>query len=97
MGEVVGVEFFLDVQEQNLIELGDRFGAPVVLLHQGLTGSSGVFGLFALNQFGVQAQLLRYEGLKVKDQAVLPPLGHQVKTCSDQVQDHLIFLDHLGF
>ena len=96
MRHTVGVELFFNVQEQNLIELCDRFGAPVVLFHQGLAGCSGRSSGSRHIDPSVQPKLLGHLRLKVKDQTILASLGHQMQAHSDQVQKRFIFLDHSG-
>ena len=81
---------FLDVQQQNLVQLGHGFGSPVVTLHQGFAGHTGVAAaVFLLTQ----TQGVGHLGLHVKHQAVLTALGHQVQTCANQRQGGFVALE----
>ena len=75
-----GVEPLLDVHQQNLVELGDRLGRPVVALHQRLAGA-GQRTAFAAD-VGI-AKGLGHGGLQVKDQPVFAALGGHVQAHAD--------------
>ena len=86
-----GFESVFDVEQQDLVELRDGFGRPIVLAHQLFTGSQrqATFG----GHVRAEAKSLGHTGLQVKDQSVFTPLGLQVQARTDQPQQGLIALD----
>ena len=72
---------FLHIQVNDLVELRHRFGSPVIVLHQRLTGASGVT---LLRGWGGQPQVLRHRGLQIKHQTVFSALGDVVQSPTHQ-------------
>ena len=72
-----------DIQMDDLIELCDCFGSPVVVLHQSFTGSTCPFGILRISR---QTQLDGKRGLHVEYQAVFPPASGPVQTPTQQRQ-----------
>ena len=69
-----GIEPLLDIHQQNLVELRDRFGGPVVALHQGFAGARQRPALAAAVAV---AKAVGHRGLQVKHQAVFAAVrGH---------------------
>ena len=83
------VDALLDVEHQDLVELRDRLGRPVVAVHQHLGA--------ALGPGGAVAEALGHGRLQVEDQAVLAAAGHHVQPCPDQLERALVLaqLRHL--
>ncbi len=81
---LAAADALLDVEQQDLVELHDRLGGPVVAPHQQLGG--------ALRRRRGQAQAVGHRRLQVEDQAVLAPPGDQVQVRADQPQLRLVAL-----
>jgi hypothetical protein len=71
-------EPLLDVQQQDLVELRDRLGGPVVALHQRLAGRAATAVAASVAEAG------GHGGLQVEHQAVFAPVGHHVQARADQ-------------
>ena len=87
------VQAFLEVQQQDLVELRDRLGGPVITSHQQLAGAHhghldrrGGLGQAVAERFG-------HRGLQVEHQPVLAPVGQQVQAKPDQPQQGFVALD----
>lgn len=76
-----------DVEQQDLVELRDRLGGPVVAPHQRLAR-------LAL-RFAHVAEARGHRGLQVEHQPVLAPVGDHVQPRADQRQQRLVALDLL--
>ncbi len=90
-----GVQAFLDVQQQDLAELGDRLGRPVVAAHQAFAGAHRHALAGAL--VAVKTQLFGHGGLQVEQQAVFMPAGGRVQAGADVADQCLVALQLLGF
>jgi hypothetical protein len=77
----------LDVQHQDLVELGHRLGGPVVAVHQLLGRTRAVVVL--------QPEAVGHRGLQVEHQPVLAPSGHRVQPGADQRQRAMVALQLL--
>ena len=79
----------LHVQVNNLVQLRDCLGRPVVMLHQRFAGTSGV-ALLTLRRR--QPKVLRHRGLQIEHQAVFTPLGNVVQAPTNQGQQVFVAL-----
>ena len=89
-----GIEPLLDIHQQNLVELRDCFGRPVVTLHQRLTGARQRPAFAAA--IGV-AKAVGHRSLQVKHQSVFAPLRGLMQAHPDQKQQRLVALYMLDF
>ncbi len=71
-----------DVLQQDRVELGYRFGGPVIALHQVFAGTPGVGSL--------EAECLRYRRLHVEYQPVFAALGVDVQPDADILESTLL-------
>ena len=94
-GCVVGVQVLLNVQQQDLLQLHDSLGGPVVAAHQHFAGAHG-HGL-AHRGVALNAKRLGHSGLQVKDQSVFMAARQCVQLGADQAQGGLIALQLGGF
>ena len=75
---------FFDVQDQDLVELGHRFGGPVISPHQHFTGAQA---------WGVGiAKGLGHRGLEVKHQAVFTAAGHLMQASANEFEHPFVAL-----
>ena len=80
---VTGDELLFQVQHHDLVQLGHRFGRPVIALHQGLTGLAGMgAAIWVLAQAQAQTQ----GALQIEHQAVFAPVGFQVQQDAHHTQ-----------
>ena len=90
------VEPLFDIEQQNLVELGDGFGRPVVALHQRFAGAhQRAFAV--LRQGGAVAKMFGHGGLQIKHQPVFAPARQVVQAGADQKQQRLVAFDALHF
>jgi hypothetical protein len=100
-------EPLLDVEQQNVVELGHCLGGPVVAAHQQLAGAAqalggawrfGVVGPVASRHHhrrdvGFEAKRFGHHRLQIEHQAVFAPAGQQMQPGADQAEQRLIGLD----
>ena len=79
----------LHIQMHDLVQLRDRFGCPVIVLHQSLTGATCV-ALLTLRRR--QTKVLRHRGLQIEHQTVLAPLRNVVQPPAHQRQQIVVAL-----
>ena len=80
----------LNVEQQNLRQLRDRFGRPVIAPHQRLARAQRQ--AHAVGLLRAVAQRLGQGGLQIKHQPVFAPAGQQVQACTDQAQHGFVAL-----
>ena len=92
----VRVQALVDVEQQDLVQLGHGLGRPVIALHQRLAGARHhAAGRRA--GAGLKTERLRHGGLQVEHQAVFAPVRHQVQPRPDQAEQGLVALDLAHF
>ena len=85
----------LNVQHQNLVELGDRFGRPIVLPHQYFTGTLCEPAIRSALRFVAKAFCQGV--LQVKHQPVFTTFGQHVESGSNQAEHSLVAFNLLHF
>ncbi len=85
------VQAFFDVEQQDLAQLRDRLGRPVVAPHQRLAGAQRKAR--ALGGLRAVAKGFGHGGLQVEHQPVFASPGHGVQACADEKQQCLVALD----
>ena len=95
------VEPLFDVEQQDLVELGDGLGGPVVTPHQRLAGAyAGSSRAGCCNGAGGRSTIakgLGHGSLQVEHKAVFTPLRDEVKPCADQGQQGLVAFELAEF
>ena len=84
------VEPFTDVEQQDLVELRDCLGRPVIPAHQHFADPHGQ--LLAFGRLAV-AKGFGHGGLQVEHQAVFAPVRQDMQPGADQAQQRLVALD----
>ena len=80
---VTGDELLFQVQHHDLVQLGHRFGRPVIALHQGF---AGLAGMGAAVWILTQAQAQTQGALQIEHQTVFAPVGFQVQQDAHHTQ-----------
>jgi hypothetical protein len=90
-GRGSGVQALFDVEQQDLVELGDGLGRPVIAR---IRTSLARMARFAIG-WGLRAVAKRFghRGLQVEHQPVFAAAGKQVQARADQAQQGLVALD----
>ena len=92
---LLGLEPLLDIEQQDLIELGHRLGCPVKASHQHLAGALDQPSALAGATFVTER--LGHRRLQVEDQPVLASAGNQVQAGAQHRQQGLVAFDLPGF
>ena len=89
------LQMLFNVQKQNLVQLRDGFGRPVILSHQDFTGSLLVLAFGGA--LGLVAKCFCQGMLQIKYQAIFSPLGQQMKPCTNKAEHSLVAFNLLDF
>ena len=89
------LQIFFNVQKQNLIQLRNCFGRPVILAHQDFTGSLLVFAIG--RALRLVAKGFCQGVLQIKHQAIFPSLGQQMKPCANEAEHSFIAFNLFHF
>ena len=81
-----------------MVELLDRFGGPVIALHQRFAGAAGLTGGAGFRlHLGLEAKRLSQGGLNVKHQTVFSSFGQAMQPCPNVAEQGLVRFNLLDF
>ena len=91
----LSLQIRFNVQKHYLVQLSDCFGRPVILAHQDFTGSLLVFAIGCALR--LVAKCICQGVLQIKNQAIFPPFGQQMKPRTNEAEHSFVAFNLLHF
>ena len=90
-----GIELFFNIEQQNLVQLGDGFGGPVIAAHERFAGPHRQ--ALTVRCHGAVTEGFGHCGLQVEHEPVFAAVGNEVQARTNQVQQRFIALELADF